>query len=383
MTNPRVGRLDARSISVAVGLGVSLYLALDTLVQRASTRRFAEDFDPSFWEPWKALRSGTNPYPSPIDPLADGPPFLYPPLSAELTLPLSWLPYTAAAILFALGLVVAAALTLWALDVRAPALILLWMSSAVVVGAVGGNATLLVILGVALVWRWRDQPSRAAAALVAAICIKLFVWPIAIWLALTGRYRAAIYSCTASAILICASWTLIGFDGLLDYPTLLDSAAEELGKMGFLAYALAIKSTGHIVAVTVTLAVAGVLLFGVFRYRHDDRASFTLALLAALYATPIVWVHYFGLLIVPSVLYGGWLWAAIPLLWIFRLVDVGHPRPAWLIAAYVAITAVFALQALDRRKHGAVALGASDALSTTGVPVGTVARTAISEEPAR
>jgi len=383
MTHPRVGRPDARSISFALGLGVSLYLAVDTLVQRASARRFAEDFGPSFWEPWKALRLGANPYPSPIDPLAEGPPFLYPPLSAELTLPLSWLPYPAAAAIFSMGLVVAAALTLWALDVRMPALILLWMSSAVVVGAVGGNATLLVIFGVALVWRWRDQPGRAAAALAAAICIKLFVWPLVVWLALTGRYRAAVYSSAAATILICASWAVIGFDGLFDYPTLLDSAAEELGRMGFLAYALAAKGAGHTVAVTATLAVAGALLVGVFRCRRDDRTSFTLALLAALYATPIVWVHYFGLLIIPAVFYGGWLWAAIPLLWIFRLANVGHPRPAWLIAVFVAITGAFALQALARAKDGALALEASGAPPTAGVGVGTDADTAISEEPAR
>lgn len=343
-------RRALRLAPIAFGLALSLYLAIDDLIQRTAVGRFSEDFDPSFWEPWHALRSGTNPYPNPANPLVHGAPFLYPPISAELTLPLSWLPYPLAAGLFVAVLLGAGALTLWALDVHSPELIALWMCCAAVIGAAfAGQATLVVILCTALVWRWRDSPNRAALALTAALCIKLFVWPVLFWLLLTRRYRAGIYSASASLLLIVGSWAVIGFDGFVDYPTLLASASHELGGMGVLAYAFAVKHTGDTVAITATLFVAAVLMLGVFVCRRDDRSSFTLTVLATLYATPILWLHYFGLLIIPVVLYGGWMWSAIPLLWLIRLADSGHSRPAWMIACFAALTAVFAVRAVADR----------------------------------
>src|SRR5262249_55744829 len=128
---------------------------------------------------------------------------------------------------------------------------------------------------------------------------------------------------------------------------------RQLGQLGLLAYALAVKSVSHDLALVVTLTVAALLVAGAVRRRDDDLASYTLIAVATLYATPIVWGDYFGLLIVPAALYGGWLWAAIPLLWVTRLADAGHSRPSWLIAGYLAITALFVFRAL-RPEHRSV-----------------------------
>jgi hypothetical protein len=314
---------------------------------------YGEDFFPTFWQPWEALRAGVSPYPDAADPLAQGSPFPYPPLAAELTLPLSWLPYGWSYAVFAAGLLVSAALTLWALEVRRPLVWALWLLSAAVVGATGaGNATLLVILAVALTWRWRDRPALAAAALTAGLVLKLFVWPVWFWLLFTRRYRAAAYTAAATAVLMLGSWAVIGFDGLLEYPTLLRNTSEALGDRGLLAYALTAKVASHTVASAVGLGVAAALLITAFLQRANDRASITLAVLASLYASPILWLHYFGLLVVPAALYGGWAWAAIPLLWLGTLAKTGNPRPTWLILCFVAITAVVAVEALlDGRRE--------------------------------
>jgi hypothetical protein len=227
------------------------------------------------------------------------------------------------------------------------------MLSAVVVGAVaGGNVTLVVILAVALTWRWRDRPAWAAAALTAGIVLKLFVWPVWLWLLFTRRYSAAIYTAGATACLILASWAVIGFRGLADYPALLSNASEYLGERGLLAYALTEKVSGPTAARAAAVAVAAILLAGAFQRRNDDRAAMTLVLLAALYATPIVWLHYFGLLVIPAALYGGWVWAAIPLLALSRLTIAGAPKPTWMIVCFIAITGMVAARALADKSFG-------------------------------
>jgi Glycosyltransferase family 87 len=322
---------------------VSALVAIEYFEERIGI--FGYDFVPTFWEPWHAIRSGLNPYPDPVT-HAGGNPFLYPPLASELTLPLSWLPYDTAAFIFSVGLAVSAGLTLWALDVRQPALWAIWMLSAAVIGPVAaGNATLFVVLAVALTWRWRDRPTWAAAALTAGLVLKLFVWPVWLWLVFTRRYRAALYSAGATLGLVLGSWAVIGFRGLTDYPALLNNASEYLGTRGLLAYALAAKAASPTVALLAGGALATLLLAAAFLRRDDDRAAMTLALLASLYATPILWVHYFGLLIIPAALYGGWVWATIPLLALSWLSVAGAPRPSWLITCFIAITCAVAARA--------------------------------------
>jgi hypothetical protein len=327
---------------------------------------YGEDFFPTFWQPWEALRSGVSPYPDASDPLADGSPFPYPPLAAELTLPLSWLPYGWSYTVFAAGLVLAAAVTLWALEVRRPVLWALWLLSAAVVGAAGaGNATMLVVMTVALAWRWRDRPSRAAAALAAGLVLKLFVWPVLLWLLFTRRFRAAAYGAALTVVLTLGSWAVIGFDGFLEYPKLLRNTSEALGDNGLLAYALTTKTASHEVALGTGLAVALGLLAAAFARRDDDRASMTLVIVASLYATPILWLHYFGLLVVPAALYGGWAWAAIALLWVGVLAEAGNPRPAWLILCFVVITGALAARALLDGRHAEASVSIGPPLSPT------------------
>jgi MFS family permease len=326
---------------------MSWFLAVEVIGSVVALRAHAFDFYPSFWQPWQALQSGVSPYPDPAAPLAQGSPFLYPPLAAEITLPLASLSFAQAFAVYTGALVAAAALTLWALKVRQPALWVIWMLGAAVVGAAaGGNATLFVILAVALTWRWRDRPAWAAAALTAGLVLKLFVWPVWLWLVFTRRYRAAIYTAVASAVLTLASWAIIGFRGMLEYPALLNATSDELGANGLLAYALTVKVSGPSVAFAASLAVALVFLAAAFVQRDDDRAGIALVVLASLYATPIVWLHYLGLLIIPAALYGGWVWAAIPLLWLSVLAPAGSPRPGWLIACFIAITGAVAARAL-------------------------------------
>ena len=50
-----------------------------------------------------------------------------------------------------------------------------------------GTIEPLLLLAVAAAWRWRDASVAGAARSAAAIVLKLFLWPLAVWLALTRR----------------------------------------------------------------------------------------------------------------------------------------------------------------------------------------------------
>jgi hypothetical protein len=182
---------------------------------------------------------------------------------------------------------------------------------------------------------------------------------VLLWLLFTRRFRAAAYGAALTVVLTLGSWAVIGFDGFLEYPKLLRNTSEALGDNGLLAYALTTKTASHEVALGTGLAVALGLLAAAFARRDDDRASMTLVIVASLYATPILWLHYFGLLVVPAALYGGWAWAAIALLWVGVLAEAGNPRPAWLILCFVVITGALAARALldGRRAEASVSIG--------------------------
>ena len=51
-----------------------------------------------------------------------------------------------------------------------------------------GTLTPVLLLLVAVAWRWRDRRWVASGALAAAIAFKLFLWPLVVWLLATRRW---------------------------------------------------------------------------------------------------------------------------------------------------------------------------------------------------
>src|SRR5438046_130563 len=87
-------------------------------------------------------------------------------------------------------------------------------------------APLWVVVGLAVVWRYRDR--RAVAALVPGlvVALKIFFWPLLIWLVATRRYRTAAFAALASVVLVVVPWAGIGFAGLRGYPHLLSTVSR-------------------------------------------------------------------------------------------------------------------------------------------------------------
>ncbi len=131
-------------------------------------------------------------------------------------------PVTAASWLWFCLLGVASSPRMWIVGVRDWRCHVLAVTSPVVVhGLFYGNLTILLLVPLALAWRYRDRPRVAGIAVGVAVAAKLFVWPLVVWLLLTRRFRAAAWAAGSAVVLVLGAWALIGFEGLIDYPALL------------------------------------------------------------------------------------------------------------------------------------------------------------------
>lgn len=272
---------------------VALVLALWAY---AGDGRLALDFHNELYRQAEAVVDGGEVYDPPDAELSDRSNAVWPTAAVLPIVPLTVLPPEVAdwlATAAVLGSLVAA---LWLLDVRdwrVYGAVVLWPS--VIEAVQTANASLPLALLVAATWRWRDRAPAAGLALGYAVAVKLFLWPVAVWLALTGRRRAAVIAAAAAA----ASLVLIvPFTSLADYARLLRNLAETFEHDAYTPFALladlGVPDTAARVA-TVGLGLA--LLALAWR-----RRSLGLALAAALVLSPIVWRHFFVLLLVPLAL---------------------------------------------------------------------------------
>jgi hypothetical protein len=244
-------------------------------------------------------------YPEPTrDNIVLGNPTVYPPVFILLSVPLALIPVTAASWLWfcVLGACVFAAL--WILEVRDWRCYVIALTSPVVIhGLFYGNLTIVMVLLVALAWRYRDRAWIAGLALGTAVAAKLFVWPVAVWLLLTRRYRAAAWAAGTGIALVLGAWALVGFEGFRDYPHLL-RVVQDVYAQRSLSISTVAGALGASVSVSVAIAaMAGVAMLAaaaVVAGRPDgDRLAFALAVGACIVASPIVWPNYLALLFVP------------------------------------------------------------------------------------
>jgi hypothetical protein len=263
------------------------------------------DFVGTLWEPARALLHGGSIYPEPVrESILVGNPSVYPPAAIVAAIPLALLPQVAAAWLWCALLSASVLLALWILGVRDWRCYVVAVTSPVVVqGTVFGNLTVLLVLGIAVAWRYRDRTRTVGLAVGVGVAAKLVLWPLLVWLVLTKRYRAAAWAVVSAVAVVFGAWTLVGFEGLTDYPALLrelqDVYATRSVSLGTVAGGFGASTSTAVAACW----IAGLLLLGVAawlaRGPDGDRRAFTLAVLACILASPIVWPYYFAFLLVP------------------------------------------------------------------------------------
>jgi Glycosyltransferase family 87 len=261
------------------------------------------DFRNTFYPAAEAVLHGDSPYPLPTDDaVALGRAYVYPPLTALATTPFTALPLRVAEVIVLALLVGVVFLTLRVLEVRdwrCYGIVFLWPP---VIAAIKiGNITLLLGLGAALAWRYRESAARTAASLGLALGAKIFLWPLLVWLGGTRRVPAVAAALAVAASGVFASWAVIGFAGISDYPDLLHRLQDVEADQSYSLYALLLDlGTASSIARALWL-VLGLVLLGccfLLARRGDDRRAFVLALTAALACSPVVWLNYFALLLV-------------------------------------------------------------------------------------
>lgn len=232
---------------------------------------------------------------------------VYPAPANLAILPLSLLPFWLAGALFTLLSVGATILGLRLLGVRdwrciAIALVSWPSLNGLDLGAAGP----LILLGAAVLWRWRERLWPPAIALTGIVVLKIFPWPLGVWLLVTRRYRTFALSVLIGAVVTFAAWAVIGFAGMAQYPEMLSNLSFiQEGRAVSLVAVLLAAGLPVTAADTVAIAAAAALLALAWRFvkrPEGDRQAFGLAVMAALTASPIVWEHYLLLLFVPIAL---------------------------------------------------------------------------------
>jgi hypothetical protein len=281
-----------RALAQVAGSVVIAMLAGYAVVYLLGARVVPVDFH-VYRQAAEEIAAGESPYPW----------FAYPPLSALAAVPFTLLSTVAAdfAVKALLILGVFAVLAVAGVrDWRCYPLALLWPS--VNAGVQTGNITIPLALGAALLWRFRDRAALAGISLGATVAAKLLLWPLWLWLVAGGRRAAALWSVLAGLAITLASWAVVDFNALVTYPDRLRQLNEDTAGAGYTLDTLARDlGAGDTAARAVMAAVALALLVAVAvtARRGSEQRSFVLAVAAALACSPIVWLHYFALLLVP------------------------------------------------------------------------------------
>lgn len=305
----------------------------------------AADFAVAYWPAVNRLIHGASPYAVTHYQLLRGWAFVYPAPAAVAFAPFALVSNVAGQVIWTLILIACVPAILYTLQIRDWRVYGLVMFWAPVFAAWDiGNLSLPLTLAVALAWRHRDRPVVAGVVTAAAISLKPFVWPLAVWLLVTRRWRAAGWALASGLVINLLSWWIVGFGQIHAYLRLSSADARALWRDGYSVMAVAHRiGLGHSAAEVLLVALsaaalAGVVYTGLIKRRERD--ALILAVLVMLLASPLLWSHYFALLLVPVALAR----PRLSLVWALGLLTWGMPprQPVhlWEEAVMWAVAAV-------------------------------------------
>lgn len=234
----------------------------------------------------RGLVMGVNPFV--IENVVEGGHFLWTVLAGWMLSPLAWMPhgYLIVVALEIVGIIGALGL-LGVRDWRLYLIVLIWPTT---VGSIQtANITVLVTVLIAAAWHDRAR-ARVGLWVGLAVGVKLFAWPLLVWLAATRRWRAL---GLALAIQVFGVLITLPYISLGDYIRFEREVDRVMAGQAITLDAL-IRDLGGspILGRVVTLAVGLLVLwFG--------RRDLGWVVVAMLILSPVVWLHYFGLLVIP------------------------------------------------------------------------------------
>ena len=305
-----------RSISragLARAAGRVCFVALPVVVtvvwMVASAHRdlFAANFRTSFWPAGDRVLRGMSPYVSTPADFEAGIGFPYSAAAGLFFAPFALLSLSMATALFWVLIGCSLFLTLRLLrvsDFRVFGAVLLW--APVLSAWQVSNVTLILGLGLAVVWTRRDRPMAAGIVFGLLVSLKMVIWPVAVWLLATRRYAAFAYSVACAAVVNAVAWTVVGFDLISPYLRLTRSMtrAQELKSYNLIAY-LQLNGLSRQSSYVLQLACAIVAAVGciVLGRLGRDRAACAVGVGMCMLFSPVVHLEYLALLVVPMALY--------------------------------------------------------------------------------
>ena len=324
---------------------VPLILNLFVLYAAFRLHAFAVDFRNGQSPAGQRVLDGLSPYVGAHSSLYIYPnhfPFAYPALAAVVYAGFAAIPHYLSAALFTvcdIAAVFAALKLLRVRDWRLYGLAFLWQP--VVLGWQTANITLLLGLSIAAIWYFRDRPTLSGALLALGISLKIIVWPLLIWLLATRRYRAFAFTLVFSLALNLMAWAVVGYDQLPHYLKVATSFSAAGGHRGYSVINLILHLGGRpqLANALGYGFAAAVAALGFWLGREGrERLAFVLSIAVALLATPIIWLHYFGLLLVPLAL----IRPRVSPLWLVPVVTFACPPTDPATWQLVLVLAVFA-----------------------------------------
>jgi Glycosyltransferase family 87 len=350
-------RLAFRNLSTPICLGLApIVVLLTSLYFYATTgSRYgatAPDFRYGLYRQVKGLiHAGIafDPVTSPVT----GENRIYTVFTTLLATPFALLPAGAAADAATALLIAAAIGTLWVLGVRDwRAYGATFLGAPVIAAIETGNLTLVLGFVAALAWRFRGRPLLAGALVGLAIALKLFMWPLGLWLLATRRFAG---TAVAAGVALASFALVLPFGSPIAFLRISRAVASVYQHESYSFYVL----FGQTAAARGIWLAAGLLVLAAAFATSRDEAAFTWALVACLLFSPIVWIHYFALLLVPIAIARprfSPLWL-VPLL--FWLVPFGAPAPWQIVLALGATLCVAGWIAWSpaRVGHGSASVG--------------------------
>jgi glycosyl transferase family 87 len=356
MRSTSTKNLLVRAVEIVLFGAIPLIVVVATLSVYSEQGRLALDFHNELYAQAGLVWHGEHAFDTPDAYLQDRQNLVWPITAVLPVVPLTAIGPDAAdwvAACFTIATLFAALFVLDVRDWRIYGVTLLWPS--VIDTYQTANASLPIALLVALMWRFRTHAGLAGVALGYAIAVKFFVWPIAVWLFAIGKRTAAL---VAAGVAAASMLLMVPFTDLSDYVELVQKLRREFEHDVYTPFALLTDlGVPDTAARAITVALGLAVLALAWR-----RQSLGLAIAAALVLSPIVWRHFFVLLLVPLALSrprfdAVWL---IPIgLWVGDGTFNGAPWQTACVLALVALT--FALCELRPRASGSQVLSAGPA----------------------
>jgi hypothetical protein len=243
----------------------------------------------------------------PFQPIAAGL-YLYPPPFAISVLPLAAFPLDAATSIWYAAHVLALAAACALLPVRGAIRLASFAAAALAFAVIRdlalGNVSVLLLLPLAVSWRWLDRPI-GSMAMAFVIALKPTMAVYLGWWALRRRWAALGWCVAPGLVLILFSLPLVGLTGYADYLTMMRNVSGILGAPNSLdvgSTALGLGVAEPLAALAyVCIAVVAVLAM-LLSLRRDPEVGFMVTLSASLLISPLLWEHYLAVLVLPAAL---------------------------------------------------------------------------------